>query len=67
MFLHELFQDAGGFRIKAAKGFIQNENLCDRIGIIKDGVLIACDSLENLKKHSDSSLEDIFMELTEDE
>jgi len=43
------------------------ENLCDRIGIIKDGVLIACDSLENLKKHSDSSLEDIFMELTEDE
>ena len=43
------------------------ENLCDRIGIIKDGVLVACDSLENLKKHSDSSLEDIFMELTEDE
>src|SRR5690554_2046327 len=43
------------------------ENLCDRIGIIKDGVLVACDSLENLKKHSDSSLEDIFMELTENE
>jgi len=43
------------------------ENLCDRVGIIKNGVLIACDSLENLKKHSAGSLEDIFMELTENE
>lgn len=43
------------------------ENICDRVGIIKDGHLIACDSLEKIKAQSDSSLEDIFMELTKDE
>lgn len=43
------------------------ENICDRVGIIKDGRLIACDSLKKIKAKSDSSLEDIFMELTEDE
>ncbi|MFW5993829.1 MAG: ABC transporter ATP-binding protein [Halanaerobiaceae bacterium] len=43
------------------------ENICDRVGIIKEGRLIACDSLEKIKVKSDSSLEDIFMELTEDE
>ncbi len=43
------------------------ENLCDRIGIIDEGKLIACDTMENLKKKSDSTLEDIFLELTEDE
>ncbi len=43
------------------------ENICDRVGIIKEGRLIACDSLKKIKAKSDSSLEDIFMELTEDE
>lgn len=43
------------------------ENICDRVGIIKEGHLIACDSLEKIKAKSDSSLEDIFMELTKDE
>ncbi|MCF8008572.1 MAG: ABC transporter ATP-binding protein [Halanaerobiales bacterium] len=43
------------------------ENLCDRIGIIDNGKLIACDTMENLRKKSDSTLEDIFLELTEDE
>lgn len=43
------------------------ENLCDRVGIIKNGVLIACDTLDKLKNKSESSLEDIFMELTENE
>lgn len=43
------------------------ENLCDRIGIINRGKLITCDTLENIKQNSDSSLEDIFLELTKDE
>ena len=43
------------------------ENLCDRVGIIKDGQLVACDTLDNIKTNPDSSLEDIFMELTENE
>ncbi|MGM0421095.1 MAG: ABC transporter ATP-binding protein [Bacillota bacterium] len=43
------------------------ENICDRVGIIKDGHLIACDTLEKIKAKSDSSLEDIFMELTKNE
>ncbi|MFW6288091.1 MAG: AAA family ATPase, partial [bacterium] len=40
------------------------ENLCDRIGIIDKGKLIACDTLEKIKKNSDNTLEDIFLELT---
>ena len=43
------------------------ENLCDRIGIIEEGKLIACDTLENLKQKPDSTLEDIFLELTKNE
>ncbi len=43
------------------------ENLCDRIAIINQGKLIACDTLEKIKKRSDSTLEDIFLELTKDE
>lgn len=41
------------------------ETICDRVGIIKDGKLIACDTMAKIKSKSDSSLEDIFMELTE--
>ena len=43
------------------------ERLCDRVGIIDKGRLIACGSLEELRKLStegDESLEDIFLELT---
>lgn len=43
------------------------ENLCDRIGIINEGKLIACGTLDNIKQKSNSSLEDIFLELTKDE
>ena len=43
------------------------ENLCDRVAIIDEGELIACDSLENLKQNSEITLEDIFLELTADE
>ena len=43
------------------------ENLCDRIGIINEGELIACDKLEKIKENQDNSLEDLFLELTENE
>ncbi len=42
------------------------ERLCDRIGIIKGGKLIAVGTLEELRKNSkDETLEQIFFELTE--
>ena len=41
------------------------EKLCNKIGIIKNGRLIAFGSTEEVK--GDSSLEDVFMELTETE
>jgi ABC-2 type transport system ATP-binding protein len=43
------------------------EELCDRIGIIKDGKLIFLDSKENLHHHKskyDGRLESVFLELT---
>jgi len=43
------------------------ERLCDRVGIIDKGKLIACGSMDELRKLSnetDESLEDIFLELT---
>ncbi|HOL17122.1 MAG TPA: ABC transporter ATP-binding protein [Bacillota bacterium] len=43
------------------------ERLCDRIGIIHRGRLIACGTMEELKELSESkeTLENIFLELTE--
>ncbi len=43
------------------------EKLCDRIGIINKGRLIACGSMEELKRidQTEQSLEGIFLELTE--
>lgn len=43
------------------------ENLCDRVGIIKKGKLVVCGTMEEIKTNPDSSLEDMFMELTENE
>lgn len=43
------------------------ENLCDRIGIINKGKLIACDTLENIKEKRNNTLEETFLELTADE
>lgn len=41
------------------------EKLCNRVGIIKDGKLIACGDMETVK--GDDSLENVFLELIEDE
>ncbi|HHY46571.1 MAG TPA: ABC transporter ATP-binding protein [Firmicutes bacterium] len=42
------------------------ERLCDRVGIINRGRLIACGTIEELRSlhRTDESLEDIFLELT---
>ncbi len=43
------------------------ETMCDRVGIIDKGKLIACGTMQELRLHSkqrDSSLESIFLELT---
>ncbi|MDI9441126.1 MAG: ABC transporter ATP-binding protein [Firmicutes bacterium] len=45
------------------------EKFCDRVGIIHNGKLIACGTLEELREQSqqeDSSLEKIFLQLTEE-
>jgi ABC-2 type transport system ATP-binding protein len=43
------------------------EKLCDRIGIINNGRLVACGTMDELKKldKAEQSLEGIFLELTE--
>ena len=40
------------------------EKLCDRVGIIIDGKMVACDSLENLC--TDQNLEEVFFKLCEE-
>ncbi len=40
------------------------EKLCDRVGIIIDGKMVACDSLENLC--TDQNLEEVFFKLYEE-
>ena len=41
------------------------EKLCNKIAIIKDGRLIACGETASVK--GSQSLEDVFLELTDDE
>lgn len=43
------------------------ERLCDRIGIIRDGHLIAVGTLDELRGGKNESLESLFLELTDDE
>ena len=46
------------------------ERLCDRVGIIHNGRLIACGTLQELResrKAQDSTLERLFLELTAEE
>ena len=41
------------------------EKLCDKIAIIKDGKIVVCGTVEEVK--GDSSLEDVFLELADNE
>src|SRR5690625_7249809 len=46
------------------------EQMCDRIGIIAEGQIIALGTMDELRQHegnTDGSLEEIFLELTGDE
>ncbi|MBE0447182.1 MAG: hypothetical protein IBX64_03610 [Actinobacteria bacterium] len=63
------FCDKGGTVFVSTHILEIAERLCDRIGIIDKGKLIALGSLQDLRakvKESEESLEDIFMKLTED-
>ncbi len=41
------------------------ERLCDRVGLIVQGRLVACGTLDELRTTADSTLESIFMELVD--
>ena len=46
------------------------EQVCHRIGIIHEGLLLACDNIQGLRKQAfllESRLEDIFLRLTTEE
>jgi ABC-2 type transport system ATP-binding protein len=59
--------DAGGTLFFSTHIMEVAEKLCDRIGIIHRGKLIACGTMDELraKNREESSLEAIFLELTE--
>jgi ABC-2 type transport system ATP-binding protein len=44
------------------------EELADRVGVIHGGELIACDTVDGLRRkaHTDGTLEDVFMTITEE-
>jgi len=41
------------------------ERLCDRVGIIIEGKLVACGTLDELRTTADESLESVFLELVD--
>ncbi len=58
--------DRGGTVLFSSHVLEVVENLCDRIAIIHNGRLKACDSLEAIKANRDLSLEEAFLEMTKD-
>jgi ABC-2 type transport system ATP-binding protein len=44
------------------------EELADRVGVIHDGKLVACDTVDGLRRkaHTDGTLEDVFMKITDE-
>lgn len=59
--------EKGGTIFFSSHGLEVVENLCHRVAIIHKGRLIACDVLENIKKSKDTTLEEVFLEMTKDE
>ena len=43
------------------------EKVCDRIAIINHGKLVAVDTLENIRRENEESLENLFLTITSDE
>ena len=71
--LKEMFRehcDAGGTLFFSTHVMEVAEKLCDRIGIIHRGKLVACGTMEELKRidrtEAGQSLEEIFLELTDE-
>ena len=60
LFLEDL-KERGKTIILSTHIFSLVEKLCDRVGIIMDGKMIVCDTLENLTKETD--LEDKFFQI----
>lgn len=56
----------GGTVFFSSHGLEVVEDLCDRVAIIHKGKLIACDVVENIKKSTDTTLENVFLEMTRD-
>lgn len=59
--------DNGGTVFFSSHGLEVVENICDRVAIIHKGKLIVCDTVENIKRSDDTTLEKVFLEMTKDE
>lgn len=56
---------AGGTAVMLSTHILEiAERMCDRVGIINGGKLIAIGTVDELRRGGDDSLEDIFLELT---
>jgi len=61
------FADSGGTALISTHTLEFAEALCDRLAVISEGRIVACGSMEELKRQSESpasGLEDIFLRLT---
>jgi ABC-2 type transport system ATP-binding protein len=61
------FVDRGGTVLMSTHTLEVAEAMCDRIGIIQDGNIVACGSMEELRQQTaagDVSLEELFLKLT---
>ncbi|SDC08252.1 ABC-2 type transport system ATP-binding protein [Pelagirhabdus alkalitolerans] len=56
----------GGTVFFSSHGLDVVEDLCDRVAIIHKGKLMACDKVEAIKKRRDTTLEEVFLEMTKD-
>ena len=61
------FVDRGGTVLMSTHTLEVAEAMCDRIGIIQEGNIVACGSMEELRRQTaagDVSLEELFLKLT---
>ena len=61
------FVDRGGTVLMSTHTLEVAEAMCDRIGIIQDGEIVACGSMEELREQTatgNASLEELFLKLT---
>ncbi len=61
------FVDRGGTVLMSTHTLEVAEAMCDRIGIIQEGLIVACGSMKELREQTatgDASLEELFLKLT---